>query len=376
MMRSYPCSRRVMKEYMYLEKEETARSFLKQKYKQLGLPHSERDAYKNIFPFTTYIRQALSLFRSANEQDLWSKPLLLYYGMMSLAKAWILTVQPDYPQSASVLRHGLSTRKRKKERFRLIHDEVRVQREGLFPLMAEKLGCPVESGTVYTAQELVAMLPDLADDYRRITGEPRWIPISFFEHESRPGSARSGTFVMPEHVLDRFHLTPAAFANRLNAPVQNLISFRFLAPEGQRNLRFAWETAVDSQTASSRPIPFEHPWFSVNKTGDHYLWLGNHRPFYPLPELLAQWMLLFMLSMLCRYDPPLWGEIMIDHVYAEKTLIEELLLTVEERFPAIVLDKIYSLDSNSLSAWGSSSSEGTLAIVDTSSPSSVINFTP
>ncbi len=45
------------------------------------------------------------------------KPLLLYYGYVQLLKAILLTVDPIYPQSSSVLAHGVSTRKRKKQHY-------------------------------------------------------------------------------------------------------------------------------------------------------------------------------------------------------------------------------------------------------------------
>lgn len=363
-MHTYVNTKKVIKEYRYLENEEMARAFLKQKYTQLGITCPDRVAYNNIFSFTTYIRQACTFFQTARHQDLWSKPLLLYYGMMSLAKAWVLTILPQYPQSTAVLRHGLSTRKRKKEHFRIIQDEVRVQKEGLFPLVAEKLGVNIEAGTIYTVKDLLAMIPDLTDDYDRIVGERLWIQIPFFEHKKKQEDVYTGTFLLPDSVLDQFHLTPEAFTNKLNT-VHDEIVFRFVKNNGNQHLCFAWES----------PKHFRHPWFSINKKGGDTLWIGNHRPL--LPELLVQWMLLFLLSMLCRYDPPLWGEIMMDHIYAEKTLIEELLYLVEERFPAIMLDYIYASDPDSFSdGFSSSSSKGTFAIVDTSSSSSVINLTP
>lgn len=55
------------------------------------------------------------MFQSTKETDLWSKPLLLYYGMMSFLKALTLTHFAHYPQNTLVLQHGLSTRKKKKK---------------------------------------------------------------------------------------------------------------------------------------------------------------------------------------------------------------------------------------------------------------------
>lgn len=330
-----------LKEYRYLENEEVAHAFLKQKYSKLKIPHPEREAYNQTFSFTTYIRQGYHLFQTARHHDLWSKPLLLYYGMMSLAKAWVLTILPQYPQSTAVLRHGLSTRKRKKERFRILQDEVRVQKEGLFPLIVEKMGTIIETGSIYTAKDLLAMLPGLSDDYCRVIGERLWLPILFFKEE-KEGSLYKGSFLLSETVLNHFHLTPEAFTHKLTAACNGIL-FQFVEYRNHQ-LYFEWESTKR----------FNHPWFSINQKGGNFLWIGNHRPL--LPEILAQWMLLFLLSMLCRYDPPLWGEIMMSHHYKEKYIIEELLYLVEDRFPEILLDYIYSFDSSS-DGFSSSSSK-------------------
>jgi len=69
-------------------------------------------------------------------------------------KALILSRTPDYPQNTSVLRHGLSTRKRKKSLFRFRDEEVRVQKEGLFPLLLGLFGIWGLEGEVLFMKEL------------------------------------------------------------------------------------------------------------------------------------------------------------------------------------------------------------------------------
>ncbi len=55
--------------------------------------------------------------------------MLLFYGMSQLFKACLLTIDPNYPESTTVLAHGVTTRKRKKQGYQFLEDEVKVQKK-------------------------------------------------------------------------------------------------------------------------------------------------------------------------------------------------------------------------------------------------------
>ncbi len=65
--------------------------------------------------------------------------MLLFYGISQLFKACLLTIDPNYPESTTVLAHGVTTRKRKKQGYQFLEDEVKVQKNGLFTHVAEQL---------------------------------------------------------------------------------------------------------------------------------------------------------------------------------------------------------------------------------------------
>ena len=71
-----------------------------------------------------YIKQLHFLF----------KPMLLFYGMGQLFKACLLTIDPNYPESTSVLAHGVTTRKRKKQGYQFLEDEVKIQKNWTYLL--------------------------------------------------------------------------------------------------------------------------------------------------------------------------------------------------------------------------------------------------
>ncbi|MEH7537842.1 YaaC family protein, partial [Bacillus toyonensis] len=55
-----------------------------------------------------------------------------------LFKACLLTIDPNYPESTTVLAHGVTTRKRKKQGYQFLEDEVKIQKNGLFTHVAEQ----------------------------------------------------------------------------------------------------------------------------------------------------------------------------------------------------------------------------------------------
>ena len=78
-------------------------------------------------------------YKQAADSPLLIQPILLFYGFVHLIKACLLTIDPNYPENTSVLAHGVSTRKRKKQQYEFLKDEVKFQKNGLFPCMLENM---------------------------------------------------------------------------------------------------------------------------------------------------------------------------------------------------------------------------------------------
>ena len=64
------------------------------------------------------------------------QPILLFYGFVHLIKACLLQQDPCYPENTSVFAHGVTTRKRKKQQYEFLKDEVKFQKNGLFSMYA------------------------------------------------------------------------------------------------------------------------------------------------------------------------------------------------------------------------------------------------
>lgn len=295
--------------YELLKNESTARNFLIKKY-----PKSEAKtlAYRNVHAFTSYIKQGLSLFQTARNSDFWSSSLLLYYGMMSLLKAFALSLDPNYPHSTTILQHGLTSPKRKKEPYRFLHDEVRVQKEGFFPYLCHLFSHPVPVGERFKLELLCYFLPDLQLLFQQLNLKSHWWEVS----------CQNGKLICPPALLDQLCISAPSFVYRLN--------------QKQDGIYFSIYDTVDQsfqlKYEGSKDI-LEHPWIKQDGEGKLYLW--DLSAIDPLPDILAYYALFFSLSMLCRYDPPVWFELNND-IQKEQLIIEKLIDLVLQKFPNLL----------------------------------------
>ncbi|WP_206425325.1 YaaC family protein [Staphylospora marina] len=319
-----------------LTREEPARRFLEAAYERANVPSPKRSAYRNAESLAALIRQAESVFRPPVPHSPWLEPMLAYYGSMSLLKAWILSVHPEYPESTAVLRHGLSTRKKKKEPFHLFEDEVKVRKEGLVPLLAAMTNATDCIGETYKFGELAASLADMVSIHRAITGKSPLVPLKFAPFPSGSKAEHRTLILLPEPVLDSLKLTPAALARK----VARITGWELTVadpPVKDGTVRFVRTLKGDAGTGN---MDGSLSVLRENERGDHYLWIGNDRPVTPVPELLSRFMLLFSLCMLCRYDPPLWGEIALGTVREEGVWVRRFLDLTALRIPRLVLAKL------------------------------------
>lgn len=79
-----------------------------------------------------------------------------------MLKACLLTTDPSYPSHASVLAHGVTARKRKKQNYSFRDDEVKVQRNGLcIHVMKHLFGIAGLEEERYTMKKLLTAIPEL-----------------------------------------------------------------------------------------------------------------------------------------------------------------------------------------------------------------------
>lgn len=125
-------SKKMWDTFVFFENEPTVKQFLQNTYEQNQIKDTYKFAFQNTSKFIYFIKQAKEYFYSADKSNILVKPLLIYYGMMNLMKAFILTKDPSYPSHTGVLRHGITTRKLKKININSMTMKLRYRKKVCF----------------------------------------------------------------------------------------------------------------------------------------------------------------------------------------------------------------------------------------------------
>jgi hypothetical protein len=331
--------------YSLFENEESAKSILEKRYQNLGREDPVRDAYHATPKMIYNIKQARAFYRSAGQCDIFTKPLLLYYGMVSLAKALITAQDPYYPTRTSVLKHGLTTRKLKRDDYRFIWDDAKVQKDGLFQTLHNSLlGIPLKNQEKFIMRDLLAAIPDLKPMYERLYGPSCTARLRIEEPVNSP---------IPHTITQ--NPEPAPHFTRCNL----WISDRTLLQGAQKTKEEAihiWTNSVDNERFLDldshdppgklqvlryfrKQNPNEHPCIYYDLTGDPYLFLPR-LVHHQIPELGMHFIIMFVLGMLCRYETERWGELILTFSSQDLVIINEFLSVSMRKFPNLVLNSL------------------------------------
>ena len=129
----------------------------------VGFPLITEDAVeKNAESITKYVEQSRDLFQAARDVSEIASPILYYFGMLSLAKALILSTYDVSGKDNPFRRHGLHTKGE-------THDQVQVKRFGVFPSLHDCYSDEPElylEETEFSLKDLLSTNPELGAEYR------------------------------------------------------------------------------------------------------------------------------------------------------------------------------------------------------------------
>jgi hypothetical protein len=323
--------------FLFFESEPHVKTFLEENYVRHFGQDAAKFAFQNTHKFIYYIKQGKEYYAAGLNSNILVKPLLLYYGMVSLLKAVILTSDPNYPAHTRVLQHGATSRKLKKLEYSFSEDEVKVQKEGLFPLVAQLLGCHEMIGEKYKIRDLLSIIPELRESYEKTYQEVRLHPLHISQHIDF--SSPVTIFYLPEILLDDYHLSYDSFIHFLNRYNEGKARFAHHEIETPRGIiRIKWDHP-DKIHVAENPTGFENSLFLQDYKANHYF--INQRSHLNIPEITAHYMLMYILGMLCRYETELWGEIIFSFTSEEMFIINEFLNISQRKFPNLILNLLF-----------------------------------
>jgi hypothetical protein len=272
------------KNYSCFFSAEYCQRFLNNCYQKRQIENPEQKSYENCYAFLYYLEHGKIYYQQAESSPLILKPILLFYGLVHLIKACILTTDPAYPETTAVLAHGVSTRKRKKQNYQFFHDEVKFQKNGLFPYMSEKLFHMKQlEGDKVIMEELLQLIPELDELFFLLDGKRTFVKLE----------VEDGRLSVPETILDHFHMTENRFKEFLASKFEKEVEF------SNEGLKFSMET---NSLFGNSPIKF-------NLEAKNFALPLNKENYFNFPELLIHYLLLYNLSMIARYETEWWSEL-------------------------------------------------------------------
>lgn len=301
--------------YRQLQSAPFAQQYLKQSYEKRNVQDSEKKSYENTYRFMYFIEHANTYYDQGRKAPLSVQPVLYFYGMAQLLKAWLLTIRPDYPESTSVLAHGASSRKRKKQNYSFLQDEVKIQYKGLFTYAAKHL-FHVEQFTSekFTMNDLLQRIPEVSDVYEFLTQQQQFYCI---------GSPTSKQLTIPKTIIDDYHWTTSYFSQQLK---QSIPSISDISVEKEH-------VSVQLQ----EPMYCSGSSFFYLNSEENQLTINKRRHLFPyFPEILTHYLVLYNLSMICRYETEWWGDVLHSFSSEDVVYIQRFLEITEQKIPMLI----------------------------------------
>ncbi|MBM7663516.1 hypothetical protein JOC85_004392 [Bacillus mesophilus] len=314
----------VWQSYTPFHSAANVQEYLFKVYKESNVEDPEKVSYQNCYPFIYYLDHGKSYYQLSQQAPTSIKPVLLFYGMTQLLKACLLSVDPNYPESTSVLAHGVSTRKRKKQSYDFLKDEVKIQKNGLFSHFSQKM-FHVEhlDGEKIAMVSLLKRIPELNSLFEFSYGELVSIPLTKGEMNS---------YSMNSNILDFFHMTEERFTDFLTNKLKPLDKVTYQKNQG--TLTFSLKKDLLNSISC-------FPFYYHYEENSFYLSTDRDATTY-CPEIMVHYLLLYNLSMISRYETEWWSELLQNSSTKDLPFIQQFIDTTTTKIPILLSDYLYA----------------------------------
>lgn len=289
--------------------------FLHKRYEKHGFSSSEALSYENCYRFIYYLEHGQKYYIQTKSSPIDIQPVLLFYGMIQLIKACLITIDPYYPENSQVLAHGVSTRKRKKSQYEFLHDEVKIQKNGLLTHFSEKMFHVKHlEGEKYTMKKLLMLVPELHRLFHSIENQMPSYIVQDVNNQLK----------ITNKILDDYHISLSGLAHFLRS--RNPL-YHGEPTETKDNITIP----INKSLSPLNALPFLY-----NYQEENYSILRHKDNFLYLPEVIVHYLLLYNLSMICRYEIEWLGDLLHHYSTNDFPFIKEFLSITAEKIPYLL----------------------------------------
>ncbi|WP_180316739.1 YaaC family protein [Shouchella shacheensis] len=289
------------------------RSYLFNHYERQQTSNASSKSYRNCYPFIYHLQHGKLYLEQTLRSPIELQPILLFYGLSQMLKGCLLIVDPLYPETSSVLAHGVSTRKRKKQGYSFLQDEVKVQRNGLYAhMLTNMFHVKHQEREKYSMLFLLKQLPDLGNMFTLLRKEEVFLQ----------GRIQRDHFLFSTCILDSYHMTSNRFEQYIHEHGGSWLDTDRPIIEGENSIRLPLKNGKIPPTEPS-PLLYD-------QTGLPHLHVLKKDAGF-LPELAVHYLLLYNLSMICRYEAEWWGELLHTFDSHDLPLIKSYLALAHTR---------------------------------------------
>lgn len=263
-------------------------------------------AYRCAAKVAASARQAIAFQDAVQGACMEVLPLLLYYAQLQRLKTDLYLADPLYPPSSSVLQHGVSCRRNKRDTYHWPMDFLHVFREGVLQSWLACFHPQVSLPNRLILGDVLGELPDM------VTFLGLLYPQFIHAHPVQKIETDCIRFAASRSVASHRNLTVEAWKQ----------AFAQAAASNRDGTRPSLDTAhLEPPGMLWLPAdPTGHPWIRIDQSGQYFV-LDT----YTLPEQAIHFVLLFSLSSLCRYSPVEWSDIVHWHNEADAGVVREYL---------------------------------------------------
>lgn len=311
--------------YTYLRTLKTSQIFLKNCYRDLPNIDAGLKSFENSGTFMYYLDHGRLFLKEGERVDLRLKPLLYFYGLVHLLKACLLINRPNYPESTAVLAHGVTARKRKKKNYSFMHDEVKIQQNGLFSYAYNHIfDSKTPSFQKISMNTLLGLIPEM-NDFFAYSKDEKCVSV---------GKKGATDVTFPINLLDSYHLTKAAFIQRVSVYLPAILNTE--VSNGQLHIKL--EKSMQQMTG-----PF---YLHLDK---QEIYFPAHRDYFlSINEIMVHYLLLYNLSMISRYETEYWGELFSTKSELDYAVISHYLTIVVEKISFLLGEWLFDRDGFTL----------------------------